>query len=78
MTLKELASQYRECEELLRDRIALLRQRLSSGKMCEMEKFRLRGRISALEGMYRETREIASVMEHYYDRGYKRNDRYLV
>ena len=78
MTLEELAAEYRDCAVLLRDRITLLRSRLSSEGICEMEKFRLRGRIAALEGMYRDVREIAVVMERYYDRGYKRNGRYLV
>ncbi len=78
MTLKELAEEYRDCARLLKERIILLREKLNGGRMCEMEKFRLRGRIAALEGMYRDTREAATVMEHYYDRGYKRNGRFLV
>ena len=78
MTLHELAGEYRDEAALIKQRAGELRDRLAGERLCEMEKFRLRGRISALEGMARELRDVALVMEHYYDRGYKRDGRYLL
>ena len=78
MTLHELAGEYREQAALIHQRAGELKARLAGEKLCEMEKFRLRGRISALEAMAREAHDVALVMEHYYDRGYKRDGRYLI
>ena len=78
MTIIEMAEEYRYSGMLLKNRIAELRKLLSATKLCEMDKFRLRGRIDTLRSMERDVNEIAVVLERYYDRGYKRNGRYSV
>lgn len=78
MTMNELAREYRQSALLLKTRIAELKHQLAVTKMCEMDKFRLRGRIDTLAKMEREMNEIAVVLERYYDRRFKRNGRYSV
>ena len=78
MTMIELAKEYRESGQLLKERIAELRLRLKTEKLCEMEKFRLRGRIDTLVRMERDVNEVAVVMERYYERGRKKNGRYSI
>ncbi|MBE6949520.1 MAG: hypothetical protein E7456_06710 [Ruminococcaceae bacterium] len=78
MTMIELAKEYRQSGLLLKKRIAELRKLLAKGDLCEMEKFRLRGRIDTLASMERDMNEIAVVLEKYYDRRYKRNGRYSI
>ena len=68
MTMTELAVQYRESAELLAGRILELRSELKEGGLCEMEKYRLRGRIGMLTNMCRQTRATARMLEHYYDK----------
>ena len=74
----ELAKEYRESARLLKTRIGELRLILRNEELCEMEKFRLRGRIDALSKMERDVTEIAVLLERYYERGRKRNGRYSV
>ena len=78
MTLNELAAEYRAGAALIKTRIAELNDRLHDKTLCEMEKFRLRGRILMLESMFRDAQETALVMEKYYDREYRCNARYRV
>ena len=78
MTMIELAKEYRESGQLLKNRILELRYKLKTEDLCEMEKFRLRGRIDALKKMERDVNEIAVVLERYYERGRKKNGRYSV
>ena len=78
MTMNELAKEYRRSAVLLKNRITELKKQLAKGNMCEMDKFRLRGRIDTLSKMERDMNEIAVVLERYYDRRYKRNGRYSV
>lgn len=78
MMMIELAKEYRQSALLLKGRIAELKEKLATKNMCEMDKFRLRGRIDTLSKMEREMNEIAVVLERYYDRRYKRNGRYSV
>ena len=68
MRMTELAVQYRESADLLTGRIRELRSALENSGLCEMEKYRLRGRIAALTSMCRQTRATAKRLEHYYDR----------
>jgi len=70
MTLKELAADYRKSAALLKERIAELRAQIEDGKdLCEMDKFRLRGRIDTLTAMYHETSLTAYTLERYYEKG---------
>ena len=68
MTMTELAVQYRESADLLTGRIRELTEELKNGGLCEMEKYRLRGRIATLTNMYRQTRATARLLEHYYEK----------
>ena len=78
MTMTELALEYRRSGLLLKTRIAELRQKLKTEEMCEMDKFRLRGRIDTLVKIEREVNEIAVFLERYYERGRRKNGRYTV
>ena len=68
MTMTELAVQYRASADLLAGRIRELTEELKSGGLCEMEKYRLRGRIGLLTNMCRQTHATARRLEHYYDK----------
>ena len=78
MKMAELAAEYRESAAALAKRVGELRAELRRPGLREMDKLRLRRRIDALLAMYRDTRDAAVVMEHYYDRGYRLNGRYTL
>ncbi|MDD6023692.1 MAG: hypothetical protein PUC06_05560 [Oscillospiraceae bacterium] len=76
MTLLEMSGEYWAEAEALRVRIAELRRETKS---CpESRKFRLERRIAELTAIQRETRELAALLEHYYERGYCRNGKYTL
>lgn len=75
MTLLRMAVDYRQSGELIRLRIAALKEAQQQTDDPE-EKCRYEGRIRDLSALYRETREVALVLERYYDRRYHRNERY--
>ena len=76
MTLLRRAASYRRSGELIWLRIIALRD---AAKTAEPEeKNRLEQRIRDLSALYRETREIALVLERYYDRRYHKNERYTL
>ena len=76
MTLLRMAASSRRSGELIRLRIIALRD---AAKTAEPEeKSRLEQRIRDLSALYRETREIALVLERYYDRRYHKNERYTL
>lgn len=77
MTLRELSPAYRESAELLAARIRQLRRQAKDTDDPE-EKWRLRRRIAELQPMLEQTRELAELTEHYYDRGYWRSEKYTV
>ena len=77
MTLQELSAEYREQAEVLHQRIALLR-RMEREASCETEKMHLRDRRRILTAMWRETRDIAVLTEHYYERSRCRNAKYIL
>ena len=77
MTLKELAPAYREAAELLSRRIKAL-QRAAARSEDPEEIWHLRRRIAELKPMLEQTRELAELTEHYYDRGYWRSEKYTV
>ena len=76
MTIQEMGGAYRDQAEVLRERIGLLRavRREESGE----ERLRLDRRISMLETICRETGELAALLEHYYDRGYRHSGKYTL
>jgi len=71
MTLKELAGEYRAGAAALKTRAAELRIRLKSER-GSMQRLRLERRIDMLLSMYRDARDTAAKLEHYYDRGERR------
>lgn len=75
MKLTELAREYRSSAALLRDRLRQLRQ--EEKETTDPEKlFWIRRRTAELTPMLRQTRELAELMEHYYERGYWRDEKY--
>lgn len=77
MTLLRMAASYRQSGELIRLRIAALREAART-ETDSVERLRLEQRIRELTALYRETREIALVLERYYDRRYHNNERYTL
>ena len=73
----ELSKEYRAQSEVLRDRILEL-QLLWSRTRNERLRATLAERIRILTVMRREAREIAVICERYYERGYRRNERYTL
>lgn len=75
MTLLELSVSYREQADTLRHRIQLVSElpaRTAEERMMKTERLRL------LEAMRRDVRDVAVICERYYDRGYRRNERYTL
>lgn len=77
MTLRELSPAYREAAKLLSMRISQLRQIMKETKDPE-EKWHLRRRILELKPMLTQMQELADLTEHYYDKGYWRDEKYTV
>ena len=76
MTLLEIAADYRREADRFRQRIReLRRERRTADKN---EQFYLDRRIGELTTIQRELREISNLLEHYYERGYKRNGKYTL
>lgn len=77
MTMKEMAPLCREQARDLRRVIHTLRQEKAAAE-TEEARAALEGRVQALYPIVREMEELADHMEHYYDRGYSRNEKYTV
>lgn len=77
MTLRELSPAYREAAELLTRRIKELRLEAARTEDPE-EKWRLRRRVLDLKPMLTQMHELAELTEHYYDRGFWRDEKYTV
>ena len=75
MTLKELSAEYRAAAQPLRERLRLLRQAKKRAQDRE-ELFWIERRMSALTSMLTQLNELAELTEHYYERGYYRNEKY--
>ena len=69
MTLQEIAGEYRRSCALIQERMGLLRRSLRTEEDL-MAAQQLRQRLAELSALYREGREIALHLEHYYDRRY--------
>ena len=67
MTLKELGTEYRQSAEPLYKRIKELKLQACLPEVCEMERFRIRGRISELMKMYHDVCVTALFLERYYE-----------
>ena len=77
MTLAELSLCYEAAAVPLRVRLAQLRRQLAQTQDPE-EIFRLKRRILELTPMLTEMNERAELTARYYERGYWRNEKYIV
>ncbi len=77
MTMRELSDSYRAAAQPLRVRLRELRQALAKAQDPE-EIWHLKRRIAELTPMLTQMNELAELTEHYYDRGYYRNEKYTV
>ena len=77
MTLAEIGAGYREAAVPLRRRLRELRQLLKRAEDPE-EIFRIKRRIAELTPMLTECNALARLCEHYYERGYYRDERYTL
>ena len=77
MTLKEMSKCYREAAIPLRQRLKLLRQMLAAAEDPE-EVWRIKRRIAELTPLLTQMNELAELTEHYYERGYYRNEKYTL
>lgn len=77
MTLRELSPEYQKQAQILRSRIKEL-EALCKQTINTSTRERLQNRIRTLSELYREARDLATLTERYYERGYKRNGRYVI
>ena len=77
MTLQEMGAAYRDQAGVLRERIRELEAVRARTEERE-ERDRLTGRIELLRGIWRETSQLAVLLERYYERGYYRDARYTL
>lgn len=75
MTLRELSGAYREAAVPIRARLRQLRIALAQERDPE-RRFRLNRRMLVLTQMLRQMNELAELTEHYYERGYYRDEAY--
>ena len=77
MTLQEMGAAYRDQAQVLRRRIGELEEaRVRTEERAERD--RLTWRIDLLRSIWRETRDLAVLLERYYERGYRRNGQYTL
>ena len=77
MTLREMSKDYRAAAVPLRQRLAQLRRALKQTDDPEAV-WCLKRRIAVLTPMLTEMNELADLTEHYYERGYYRNEKYTL
>lgn len=75
--LKDLSRGYREAARPLRARLRELRLALEKAEDPE-EIWHLKRRIAELTPLLTQMNELADLTEHYYDRGYWRNEKYTL
>lgn len=76
MTLHQMSFVYREDAMRFRMRITALREQARRAETEERES--LMRRILELEQLLRQSRELAELTQHYYERGYHRSERYTL
>ena len=77
MTLLEMSAVYADSAAALRLRIAELRAAM--GALSDPEELRaLRARIAALDPLLREARALAELTAPYYDRSYRKHEKYTL
>ncbi len=75
MTLRELSEEYRRSAQPIRARLRELRM-AEKTEQDEQALFWIRRRKQMLSDMLRQLNELAELTEHYYERGYYRNEKY--
>ncbi|MBQ1263893.1 MAG: hypothetical protein IIV87_02100 [Oscillospiraceae bacterium] len=75
MTLRQISEEYRRSQEPIRERLRLLRREEKVEKDPQ-RLFWIRRRKQMLSTMLQELRDLAELTEHYYERGYYRNEKY--
>ena len=75
--LAQLSGDYRAAAQPLRVRLRELRQALERAEDPE-EIWHIKRRIAELTPMLTQMNELAELTEHYYDRGYWRNEKYTL
>ena len=75
MTLRELSAGYRAAAVPLRRRLRQLRQQIAACQDAE-ELWHLKRRVAELTPMLTQMNELAELTEHYYERGFWRNEKY--
>jgi hypothetical protein len=75
MTLREISESYRQAAIPLRNRLRQLRQAVAKCDDPE-ELWRLKRRIAELTPMLTQMNELAELTEHYYERGFWRDEKY--
>lgn len=75
MTLEEMAVRYRGEAEALGMRIKLV---MAQPADTEAEELLKRDRLRLLEAMRRDVRDVGNICAHYYDRSYRRSERYMI
>lgn len=77
MTLTEMSGLYRDSAAVIHQRIADLRLAVRQEEDPETARL-LRQRIAELVPLLRESRELAILTAHYYDRSYHKHERYTL
>lgn len=77
VTLQEMSREYVASAQLLSARLRVLRAKLRQSTDPE-EIWRLRQRIAVLSEVLTQTRELAQLTAHYYERGFWRNEKYTL
>ena len=75
MTLYQMSFVYREDALRFRMRITVLREQ---AKAAPTKEERLKRRILELQQLQRQSRELAELTRHYYERSYYRNEKYTL
>lgn len=79
MTLAEISREYRASGDLLRQRLRLLRRQRRQCPAGDRERdWHLQRRIGVLTEMLRQMNELENLTAHYYERGYTRNEKYVL
>ncbi len=78
MTLAQMSPIYRESADLISARLRTLRLELRQAPDDPEVRFHLRQRIRALQPLLHQSRELAELTAHYYERNVARNDEYLL
>lgn len=77
MKLQEMSEAYRVSARLLRDRLHQLREMLTQTEDPD-EISNIHSRINALTPMLTQMYDLADLTEHYYERGFYRDEKYTV